>query len=133
MRPIIPIALCQLGPDQQFIARVSALAIVRGSKLYSFPHDKYGKLEHASIRRFADDVASKRFKPVLRSESPSAQVRRHDRQYPELGDRLRFVCAQSGPGSGDVDRVVATSAQEFLGQIDIDRVLAVRTTPTLGA
>ena len=112
---------------------MSALAIVRGSKLYSFPHDKYGKLEHASIRRFADDVASKRFKPVLRSESPSAQVRRHGRQISQLGDRLRFVCAQSGPGSGDVDRVVATSAQEFLGQIDIDRVLAVRTTPTLGA
>ena len=43
------------GPDQQLIARVSALAIVRGSKLYSFPQDKYGKLEHASIRRFADD------------------------------------------------------------------------------
>ena len=86
-------------------ARVPALAIVRGEKLYAYPTSKYGELSLETIRKFAKDVAAnKGMKSALRSEKASSA---------------------KGPGSGEVDRVVANAVRVFLDQPDLDRVLAV--------
>ena len=85
-------------------ARLPALAILRGSKVFAYPDQKYGPLSAQTIRAFASDFAAKKVKSVLRSEQPSAA---------------------KGAGTGEVDRVVASAVRTFLDQNDMDRVLAV--------
>lgn len=88
-----------------------ALAIIRGDKVFAYPdhkgHNKYGALNAQTIRAFAADFGAKKVKPVLRSEQPTAPGQ------------------LAGPGSGEVDRVVASDVRKFLDQGEVDRVLAV--------
>ena len=88
-----------------------ALGIVRKGKLYALPvGGGGGKYDPAlpveSIWAFARDVQASKFKALLRSDVASPQA---------------------GPATGEVDRVVATTAAEFVRQqqLGIDTVLAV--------
>ena len=82
-----------------------ALVILRKSKLHAFPaHSKYGELSIESMLAFERDVCASKFKALLRSEQASAEA---------------------GPGTGEVDRVVATTASDFVSRRSIDVVLAV--------